>query len=272
MKSERMVPVTNLIDYISFEEHNLLVSVLEFKNDMVVFDRLDLAFQQPVSGIEVNEKDSVNEVIVALYLFAHYHLYFSFSTLYRCHLGDSLHSTRKAIDASLTAYRLLTQPETLPQYVEGHGSYNRITRTVARARELDATSYPLAPELLHLHGICSEIGSHADITGFVHRIRIKEVDATRSTFEHLMFQKPDDPHEFRYYITSTMLAFIKMLRIFQPRLVELNKKMDAKKWEEEIVRIHDGLVTEVSQLQGRKAEKSAEQEQKGKPVVAPPHG
>jgi len=168
-------------------------------------------------------------MLVGLYLFTHYHLYLSMVTLARCHLSDSLASTRKAIDATLTAYRLHVQPETLQEYLDEKGSYRFITRTIARAREKDDKLFPLAPPLLHLHGVCSQFGSHADISSFAHRVNVKPVDANKAIVEHLMFQYPEDPDEFRYYLASTMSAFVLMLQVFiDPLTKHIRAKVDGK--------------------------------------------
>lgn len=222
---------TNLIEFISREENNLLTTMANFREDLDQFPKVDGHFQAPGDYLSVPASDQHGRTILALYLFTHYHLYLSFVTLMRCHLSDSLASTRKAIDATLTAYRLHIEPATLDQYFNEHGSYRRITRTIERARKADPNAFPLAPLLLHLHGVCSQYGSHSDISSFAHRIKVVPLDSDKAIVEHLMFQYPEDPAEFRYYLASTLSAYMLMLGIFIGPVSKHSGSFDVSKWE-----------------------------------------
>jgi hypothetical protein len=92
------VPQTNLLEFIGAEETNLLVTMHMCHPDLAKpFPMLDGAYQAPIKFIDVNINDEHKQALLALYLFTHYHLYFSMVCLLRCHLSDSLSSTRKAI-------------------------------------------------------------------------------------------------------------------------------------------------------------------------------
>lgn len=111
------VPQTNLLEFIGAEQTNLLVMMTKCHVEIAkIFPHLDGAYQAPIGFIDVNIKDEHKKTILSLYLFTHYHLYFSTVCLLRCHISDSFGSTRKAIDATLTAYQLIEEPDTLPLY------------------------------------------------------------------------------------------------------------------------------------------------------------
>ena len=221
---------TNLLEFVSKEENNLLTTLVNYHADIGQFSKVDGHFQAPTKHVAVPAADTYGRTILGLYLFTHYHLYLSFVTLIRCHLSDSLASTRKALDATLTAYRLHAEPNTLDEYLNERGTYKFIARTISRAREKDANLFPLAPSLLHLHGVCSQFGSHADISSFVHRIKVVPLDAGKGVVEHLMFQYPKDPEEFRYYLVSTMSAYILMLQVFIDSVAKYTKDFDIDAW------------------------------------------
>lgn len=222
---------TNLLEFISKEENNLLTTIVNHRADLDQFSKVDGHFQAPLQHINVPATDQHGRTILALYLLTHYHLYLSFVTLMRCHLSDSLASTRKAIDATLSAYRLGVEPGTLEQYLNAEGPYKRITKTIERARKADPNAFLLAPPLLHLHGVCSEYGAHSDISSFVHRIKTVPLDSDTAVIEHHMFQYPEDPEEFRYYLASTMSAYMLMLGVYVVPVGNYAKGFDVKSWE-----------------------------------------
>jgi hypothetical protein len=221
---------TNLIEFASKEEHNLLTSIHTYHDDVTHFARVDGHFQAPVKYVNIPAADNYGRMVLGLYLFAHYHLYLSFATMLRCHLSDSLASTRKAIDATLTAYRLHVEPGTLQEYLDEQDTYKFITRTIRKTREKDASKFPLAPPLLELHNLCSQYGSHADVASFVHRVELVPLNEDQAVIEHLMFQYPKDRDEFRYYIVSTMSAFLLMLEVFIEAIAKYTQDFDVVTW------------------------------------------
>jgi len=221
---------TNLIKFASKEENNLFTSIHTYHDDVTHFARVDGHFQAPVKHVNVPAADNYGRMVLGLYLFTHYHLYLSFATMLRCHLSDSLASTRKAIDATLTAYKLHVDPATLQEYLDERGPYKFIARTIRRAREKDVSMFPLAPPLLELHGVCSRYGSHADVASFAHRVEVVPLNKDQAVVEHLMFQYPKDPDEFRYYIVSTMSAFVLMLEVFIDAIAKYTKDFDVGAW------------------------------------------
>ena len=221
---------TNLLEFLSKEENNLLTSMMKYRDDVDAFSRVDGHFQAPVAYIDVPAGNEQARTVVGLYLFTHFHLYLSFATLLRCHLSDSLASTRKAIDATFTAYKLHLEPGTLKAYLEEDASYRFITKSIMRARKQDNNAYPLAPALLELHGVCSRYGSHADVSSFAHRVKVTPLGPDKARVEHLMFQFPEDEKEFRYYLASTLSAFMLMIAIYADPLSKLTKNFDVANW------------------------------------------
>jgi hypothetical protein len=103
---------------------------------------LDGTFQAPIPHLRIAANDEYSQTVLSLYLFTHYHLYLSTVMLLRCHLSDSLASTRKAIDATLTAYRLIVEPQTLEEYKSQHRHYQFIKGHIERRRKADPTLFP----------------------------------------------------------------------------------------------------------------------------------
>ena len=226
---------TNLLAFIGKEETNLLVTMFKCHNDIVFFTSLDAAYQAPIRFIDINFNDEYKKTIISLYLFTHYQLYFSTVSLLRCHLSDSLSSTRKAIDSTLTAYRLIEEPTTLLQYHNRDRSYQNIKSYFSQIIKKDQTRFVLAPELITLHDLCSEFGSHADISSFIHRVSVKSTEKEgKEIFSLNMFQTPDTDIELRGYLVQTMLAYAQMLKVFSTFICELAVGLDIKLWNQQI--------------------------------------
>jgi len=200
--------------FLAAEEQNLLITWSNLHPDFRVFSRLDGLMREPVALIDVPKGQ---EALPGLYLFTHYHLYISIANLARSHLSESLASTRKAIDAGLSAYEMLLEPTSIPLYERRDHRFIFIKRHIERIRKKDPTRYPLAADLLRFHDVCSEIGSHADISSFVYRIEQKgtENPAKTQLYFHY-FQFSSDSDEYHLHFLETLLAYPHILRIFAP--------------------------------------------------------
>lgn len=223
-------------EFTAKEEQNLLISLLKYRPDFEVFTRLDRLFQKPIPLLKIPPTE---DTLPKLYLFTHFHLYFSISQLMRAHLSESFASTRKAIDATLSAYEMILHPETIPLYIARNIKFQSIKGHISRARKNDSNSYPLAEELIELHSICSEYGSHADVSSFLHRSETKEENIVVQ-----YFQFPQNEGEYHLYYAETLLAYTQMLIVFTPMLTKYAQNLE-KSWEEELNKIHTALKAEV---------------------------
>lgn len=234
----------NHIDFLKFiagEEQNLLTTLINLRPDFDVFSHLDDLYRGPVDFLDVSIGE---EVIPSLYLFVHYHFYLSVASLSRAHLSECLASTRKAMDASFSAYEMLLHPETIKLYKNQDKKFQFIKGTIAKERKADESTYPLAANLLELHEICSEFGSHADISTFTHRVEVRETDNPKK--KKLMFkyyQFPSDKEEYHAYFVETLLAYYEMLLIFKPMLLEKAVGLDAG-WDAEVASVGTVLEAE----------------------------
>lgn len=218
----------NFLEYLGHEEQNLLSSIVNWKAEFDLFHNLDRIFQEPLQRMTVS---SGGVVVSQLYLFVHFHLYFSASCLFRCHLSEVFSSLRKAIEASLCAYKIILKPESEHAYLERDKYFQFIKSNIQREIKGDASLYPLARDLLSIHDMCSEYGSHSDISSFFHRLEREETEDPKRDILFLhYFQFPRNPEEFRFYYLSILQAFYTMFLIFKPFL-DKNLKIIDPKWE-----------------------------------------
>jgi len=218
----------NFLEYLGNEEQNLLTSIVNFRNEFDLFYNLDRVYQEPLKRLVVSQ----NEIIIPqLYLFVHFHLYFSLSCLLRSHLSETLSSLRKAIDASFCAYKIILEPKTASDYLNRDNYFQFIKSNFQREIRKDPSLYPLAHDLIKIHDVCSQYGSHSDISSFIHRLEKKEVKDknTEILFLHY-FQFPRDQEEYRFYYLITLQGFYFMFMIFKSYL-DKNLKVIDTKWE-----------------------------------------
>ncbi len=232
---------TNFLDYLSKEEHNLLVSIVNLRLDIDVFAMLDNIYKIPLKNIEIKESEAV---IPSLYLFVHFHFYFSISCILRAHITEGLASLRKAIDASLTAYKIQEEPESEESYLKRVWLFQNIKKHIKKSREKDSSLFPLAESLIPMHETCSEYGSHADFSALEHRIDVYDIkDSSKKKLIFKYFDYPEDSDMYHCIFVDILLCFHKMLLIFQPYMsTKLGKEKG--KWGEDMKKIGDALVKE----------------------------
>ena len=232
----------NFLQYIGIEEQNFLTSIVNFREEFELFGTLDSIYQNPLKRLKVRPRKSI---IAQLYLFVHSHLYFSVSCLMRSHLSEALSSVRKAIDASLSAYELILNPELTEAYLDKNNPENKkfkyIKTTIQHAIKRNKSSYPLAHQLIGLHEVCSAFGSHADFDSFVHRLEVKDIpgENEEQLFVHY-FQFPKNQQTYKYYFISVILSFLYMFKIFKVFLDGELRIIDTQ-WEQAIETIRRKL-------------------------------
>ena len=206
----------NLFEYLGTEETNLLVSIENFREEFGLFSEVDGIYQSTLSRIRVSAEDEAGLLIGQLYLFVHFHLYFSLTCILRSHLSECLSSSRKAIDAGLSAYKIILDPDTRGKYLERDRYFQNIKSNMHREIKRDNSKYPLAHKLIQLHNACSQYGSHADISSFVHRLELNEVPGTNVDFLQLhYFQFPKSKEEYKFFFVCNLQIFMHLFDIFR---------------------------------------------------------
>ena len=187
----------NFLEYLGNEEQNLLTSIVNFRSEFDLFYNIDRIYQEPIKRLIVS---SENVIVPQLYLFVHFHLYHSISCLLRSHLSENLSSLRKAIDASLCAYKVILEPDSATAYLDRDKYFQFIKSNIQREIEKDSSLYPLAHNLIKMHNACSEYGSHSDISSFFHRLETRATeDEKREILLVHYFQFPRNQEEYRFY-------------------------------------------------------------------------
>ena len=218
----------NFLEYLGYEEQHLLAGIVNYRNEFDLFYNLDRIYQEPLKRLSVSSDDAV---VSQLYLFVHFHLYFSMSCFLRSHLSEALSSVRKAIDSTLCAYKIILNPQTAKGYINREKYFQYIKNNIQKEIIKVPSTYPLAHDLINIHNLCSEYGSHADISSFIHRFETKETtnEDQRLLLLHY-FQLPRDFEEYRFYYITILCSFHSMFLVFKLFLDQKLKILDSK-WE-----------------------------------------
>ena len=206
---------SDFLEYLGVETGNLLVSLNNHRTEFEMFSRLDALYRTAFRDGRVDSADDL--IIPQLLLLVHYHYYHSTATLLRCHLSDALASMRTAIEAGLTAYRIIEDRPSQLKYVQRDKSFQSHKRFFTKVWKTDPDTFTLAPPLINRWDACSQYGSHADIDTFVHRLDLPDV-ASRMLRLHY-FQHPRNRYEFGWYFLLLVHTFVIILHIFEKYLV-----------------------------------------------------
>lgn len=225
----------NLLEFLGAEHTNFLISFNAFRQEFSAFSHIDTLYQV---GVRTAEVPPSSMVTMQLLIFCHYHLYFSTTTLMRCHLSDAFASLRVAIEASLHAYRIIAGDGTVEQYVNRDKTFLYSVNRIRKAREKDPEFLPLAGHLLKIHEACSQYGSHADFDAFTHRLQM--VRARVPMMQVHYFQKPERTADFQFYMVTLLHTFVVILNVFEGFLKNEMKTVDDA-WSGELREIGETL-------------------------------
>jgi len=218
----------NFLEYLGAEEQNLLTGLMILKDDFDLFLNLDYIYQEPLKRLVISEQEDM--IPFELYRFIHFHLYFSMSCLLRYHVSESLFSTRKAIDAALTAYKLILDPGVTEKYKKRDNYFQYIKANIQKERKKDNSKYPLAAELIKIHDLFSEYGSHADINSFKDRLEVKKSSDSETSYVMLHYFQISDPIGTKKIYFQTLRIFYSMFKIFK-LLFDKRLKLIDPDWE-----------------------------------------
>jgi hypothetical protein len=237
--------------FLAAEEQNLIVSCLRLNGEFGLLSHLDAEFSKAISPIDVPERE---QLAPALLLFVHFHLYISVASIARGHLSECFASTRKAIDATLSAYELIIDPSSVELYEKRDRRFLFIKNYIGKAREKDSTRYPLAADLLRLHEVYSEYGSHADLSSFVHRIEVRDAgEPGKGRFLFQYFQLPAELAECQLHFLGVLHAYYQMLVIFEPLLKRSSVGLPPD-WLTELHRLGDAIWNRLNKARQQMAE------------------
>lgn len=214
---------SDFIDYLSSQERNLLVSLIELDEEFAIFKVMDRVVRDGIDQAVVpKDIDTVAELL----LVCHGQFYGAISELLRGKTSDAFIATRKAIDAAFTAYRLQQEPDSVKSYKSRAWSFVTIKRTIADARKKDSSVYPLADGLIDIHEKCSQYAAHADYSAIEPRL---EASVEGRRLYHY-FDLPKDHKSYRELFLYLLVIYHRVFAIFSG-FVASSIRENGNQWE-----------------------------------------
>jgi len=201
------------LEFISNEEKIFLENQSKLQDEYAFFVILDDIYQKPIQNIDSKLDSKKDLAILLLYNLTHFNLYFSISCFLKDHLSEVLFYCRKGIDAGLSAYKIILEPNLASVYLDGKSKeYNKIFKHIKNhikeGIKKEPDKYLLANDLIGAYEICNPY-SHADI------LTVNLLPRQNSTFEKFYnFQFPEDDKKYKQYFVATLGAFLKIFYIF----------------------------------------------------------
>lgn len=205
----------NIFEYMDTEAENVKISANLHEAVLKEHTVVDRFIRACINGLHIDNTPA--NIVAQLYHFVHVQYLAALSNLLRLHLSESMGNTRKAVDATLTAYELILFPEKLPMYLAREWHFQTIKSRIERARKGNPTKYPLAAGLLELHDMGSQYGAHADVSSFIHRMKRRPHEDGRGIIQNFAyFQLPESQDQGDSHYVNLFHNFLAMTRVFDP--------------------------------------------------------
>ncbi len=169
-------------------------------------------------------------------------------------MSEALASMRTAIEAGLTAYRIIEDRPSQLKYVQRDRSFLSHKRFFEKVWKTDPDAFPLAPPLLNRWDACSQYGSHADVDTFF--LRLDLPDAASQMLRLHYFQHPRNRYEFGWYFLLFVHTFVIILHVFEKYLVR-EKALLPEEWGRSIPQVGKNVEELMKEARRRADEEEA---------------
>lgn len=235
----------NILEFISTEHNNELVSVANLKSELGFAQELDEIYKEIRQAFRVDANNDVQCIVATLYLQAHNEFYIGLSQLLKSHLGKAFISLRIAIEDAFLAYYFTKNPNSIREYMDEKSKLHkqvfwRIKDFVAKKPK----EYPLADKLIKMHETASNFSAHASFNSITFKFqhakdsKEKKEEMLLGYFDSLSF------NTYLFYYFSFLKSFFEVFRLFyesyfksefkiilperDKRIAEFEKKVDIK--------------------------------------------
>jgi hypothetical protein len=225
-------------EYLRAEEQNLGISTHNLGDLLNIFYVCDDLYRYPVKNTRALQTD--DEILISIFFrFIIERLYVSVAHFLRCRFSDCLSSTRQAIDAGLSALKVIEDPTSVWKYANRDKCFVHIKdeaeRRVANVQDPTPGSVEyILGRLVGFHDWCSRMGSHADLeTVFLRRVKQPPGAEGSDQASSFCFFQVHDPDGFRYYFVHVVGYYFYVLKLFE-MFWETRLAVDSAKWKQEI--------------------------------------
>lgn len=221
----------HLLNFVSKEHENFLVSLVNNKDDLQIYNQLQGLYNAVLRNMTSKEDD---QVIFQLLILTHYHLLYSTANMMRCHLSDAYASVRIAVDAALIASCIIEDRSLQVAYAKREKPFDKLNRHLKNLIKANKPlPHRLIPELIKIHDHLSSFASHADVNTFFHRYRQETKEDGTELFGVEYFQFSRDADERQIHSLNLFHAFVMILDVFSGFLVNEVKRVP-QAWKQQL--------------------------------------
>ncbi len=208
-----MAKQNNILEFVSFEHHNELVSLVNLKGELGFLQELDEIYQDVLHAFSVNGDNNVQFMVSIMYLQAHSEFYVGMSQFFKSHISKAFFSLRIAIDASFNAQYFMKNPRDIPAFLEeNHPLQKKIFWRIKDYTAKNTKGHSLIQSLIKIHEVASSFAAHSSLQSIVHKYKhVIDTDQKREEVQINYF----DAVELRDFLAYYFALLKGHFRVFQ---------------------------------------------------------
>lgn len=160
----------NILEFISFEHNNELVSIANLKGELGFLQEFDEIYQDTKDAFPVDRNNDVHLMVGVMFLQAHSEFYIGMSQFLKSHLSKAFLSLRIAIDASFNVYYFTKNPKDTREFLDENSPLQqKIFWRIKDYISKNPKQYPLAQNLIKIHESASNFAAHSSLQSIVYK-------------------------------------------------------------------------------------------------------
>lgn len=205
----------NILEFISFEHHNELVSLANLKEELGFLQELDEIYQDTKDALPIDRNNDVQFMVAMMLLQAHSEFYIGISQFLKSHLSKAFISLRIAIDASFNAYYFTKKPEHTREFLDEKSPLQKkIFWRIKDHISKNPKEYPLAQSLIKIHETASLFAGHASLQSIIYKYQ--HIIDTEQKKEEVKLNYFDtlDFNNFMAYYFALLKGYLMVFHLF----------------------------------------------------------
>lgn len=167
-----MIKQNDILEFISAEHHNEMVSIANLKSELGFLQELDEIYQDTLRAFSANENNDVQVMVSTMSLQAHSELYVGMSQFLKSHLSKAFMSLRISIDASFNAYYFIKNPKNTRAFLEEDSPLQKkIFWRIKDHITKNTKGHSLIQRLAKIHEIASNFSAHSSLQSIVYKYK-----------------------------------------------------------------------------------------------------
>jgi hypothetical protein len=238
----------NFLEYLGREDEHLHKNLRNLKGEFNLFYAIDYLYKKPLQRLNADDRETV---LARLFHFVHSQLYFSLNCLFRSHWVEFLATIKKAVEASLKAYKILMDQDSSPNEPD-ENRFQDIFQEMRVEILRNRSRYPLAPDLVKIYENFSHFNLNVDLDLLMDQSKPYEFGSTfRENFSPPYRRFSKEEIRYKFYYVQTLYAFLLMYLIFSIYLDQKLKVLDDPSGETPIHELRpklEALITRYSRI------------------------